>query len=108
MSPWEARVDLAFGHALRIIAVGPLAEAKPEVCLFLADRYWRLADHHGVRGRERAALRLERKAVRYFAEGGGEHPPPVAIAAAMPVPRRPRITWAVYGSRRGPEPPDAA
>ena len=108
LSPWEARFDLAFAHALRIIAVGRLAEAEPELCLFLADRYWRLADHHGIRGRERAARRLARKAERYFAEGGGEHPPPVAVAVAMPVPRRPSITWAVSGSRRGQEPPDAA
>src|SRR5438046_2285818 len=47
--PWEARMDVAFAHLIRILAVGRLAEAKPEVCLFLADRYWRLADHHALK-----------------------------------------------------------
>jgi|SRR5712692_203239 len=108
VTPWEARMDVAFAHVLRILAVGRLAEAKPEVCLFLADRYWRLADHHAFKGRQRAARRLQIKAERYYAAGGGENPPPLAVAAAMPVPRRPEITWAVARLRRGLDPPDAA
>ena len=108
VSPWEVRMDVAFAHLIRILAVGRLAEAKPEVCLFLADRYWRLADHHAFKGRQRAARRLPIKAERYYAAGGGEDPPPLAVAAAMPVPRRPEITWAVARPRRSPDPPDAA
>ena len=108
VSPWEARMDVAFAHLIRILAVGRLAEAKPEVCLFLADRYWRLADHHAFKGRQRAARRLQIKAERYYAAGGGEDPPPLAVAAAMPVPRRPEIIWAAARPPGSPDPPDAA
>jgi hypothetical protein len=101
-------MDVAFAHLIRILAVGRLAEGKPEVCLFLADRYWRLADHHAFKGRQRAARRLRIKAERWYAAGGGEDPPPLAVAAAMPVPRRPEITWAVARPRGSPDPPDAA
>jgi len=101
-------MDVAFGHALRLVAVGPLAEARPEFCLFLADRYWRLADWHQLRGRERAARRLRRKGDRYWLAGGGEDPPPVAVAAAMPIPRRPSVTWVVGARGGGRQPPDAA
>src|SRR3989442_326231 len=100
LTPGESRKGGAFAQLLRILAVGRLADAKPEVCLFLADRYWRLADHHAFKGRQRAARRLQIKAERYYAEGGGENPPPLAVAAAMPVPRRPEITWAVARPRR--------
>jgi hypothetical protein len=106
VSPWQTRFDLAFAHGLRLVGWGELAEVRPDLCLFLADRYWRLADYHRVQGRERAARRLEQKAERYFVEGGGEDPPPTAVAVAMPVPTRPRITWA--RARRGGLPPDAA
>ena len=108
VSPWEARMDVAFAHLIRILAVASLVEAKPEVCLFLADRYWRLADHHAFKGRQRAARRLQIKAERYYAAGGGEDPPPLAVAAAMPVPRRPEIIWAVAKPPGTPDPPDAA
>jgi len=101
-------MDVAFGHALRLVAVGPLAEARPALYLFLADRYWRLADWHQLRGRERAARRLRRKGDHYWLAGGGEDPPPVAVAAAMPIPRRPSITRVVGAGAGRREPPDAA
>jgi hypothetical protein len=108
MSPWEARVDVAFGHGLRLLASGRLAEARPDICLFLADRYWRLADWHAAKGHERRARRLHARGDRFWVAGGGEDPPPLAVAAAMPIPRRPSITWAVGNRSRRPEPPDAA
>src|SRR6058998_600068 len=108
VSPWEARMDVAFAHLIRILAVASLVEAKPEVCLFLADRYWRLADHHAFKGRQRAARRLQIKAERWYAAGGGEVPPPLAVAAPMPDPRRPEITGAVARPLGSPAPPDAA
>jgi hypothetical protein len=104
VSVLELRMDVAFAHALRVVARGRLAEARPDVCLFLADRYWRLAAHHASRGRIRAARRHEAKAERYYVSGGGEHPPPLATAAALPVPSRPAL-WAFAGR---PGPPDAA
>ena len=108
MSPWEARVDVAFGHGLRALASGRLAEADPDICLFLADRYWRLADWHATKGRVRRADRLRARGDRFWIAGGGEDPPPLALAAAMPIPRRPSITWAVGNRAPRPEPPDAA
>lgn len=108
MSPWEARVDLAFGHGLRVLAFGNLAEARPNICLLLADRYWRLADWHAASGHERRARRLRGRGDRFWIAGGGQDPPPLAVAAAMPIPRRPSITWAVGNRPRNPEPRDAA
>jgi len=108
ISPWEARADVAFGHGLRLIAVGRLAEAQPDIYLFLADRYWRLADWHASKGRERTARRLRAKGDRYWLAGGGEDPPPIAVAAAMPIPQRPSITWAARPRPSKPGPPDAA
>jgi hypothetical protein len=108
MSPWEARADLAFGHGLRVLAFGTLAEARPDICLFLADRYWRLADWHAAQGHEATARRLRVKGDRYWIAGGGQDPPPLAVAAAMPVRQRPSLTWAVANRSRDPGPPDAA
>src|SRR6185436_6763273 len=103
-----ARADVAFGHGLRVLASGSLAEARPEICLFLADRYWRLADWHAGKRHERRAHRLRARGDRFWVEGGGQDPPPLAVAAAMPIPQRPSITRAVATRFRSPGPPDAA
>jgi len=108
MSPWEARADIVLGHGLRVLASGTFAEARPDIYLFLADRYWRLADWHAAKGHERRARRLRARGDQFWIEGGGQDPPPLAMAAAMPVPRRPSITSAVGSPSRKPEPPDAA
>lgn len=94
-------MDLAFGHGLRVLAVGSLAQARPDIYLFLADRYWRLADWHASRGRERTARRLRARGESFWLAGGGQDPPPLAVAAAMPIPRRPSVTYAV--GRRSPD-----
>ena len=96
MSPWRARIDLAFGHALRLLALGPLADARPQIYRFLADRYWRLADWHAANGHERTARRLRARGDYYWGVGGGEDPPPAAVAAAMAIPRRASLFWAVW------------
>jgi hypothetical protein len=83
------------------------AAVKPDVYLFLGDRYWRLARRHFLRGRQRNAERLVRKARRYFKAGGGPEPPPLA-AASMPIPGTPSLTWAVGRTRASRGPDDAA
>lgn len=57
---------------------------RPEVHLFLADRYGRLARHHGRLGHKARASSLDRKAEEHFRLGGGQPPPAVAMAMARP------------------------
>jgi hypothetical protein len=46
-SPWVWRFDVVSGRALLWIAtVESNGEVHPDVYLYLADRYWRLAAHH--------------------------------------------------------------
>ena len=105
---WLLQTDVGWGRVLLSIAtMRSGAEVRPEVYLFLGDRYWRLARRHFVRGRQASAQRLVRKARFYFKEGGGPEPPPLA-AASMPIPERPSFTSAIAasGARGGPD--DAA
>lgn len=99
------RADVAWGRALLALARD---DARPELHYFLFDRYFRLAEHHRRRGREARADRLRRVAEWHLERGGHEPPPAVAAAAALPVPRRPALTWAVAGRPEPPEPPNAA
>src|SRR2546425_10037222 len=91
ISPWVLRLDLVSGRALLwVVEVLRAGEAHPEVYLYLADRYWRLAAHCERRGRSRRAQRLAAKARHYLGD-----PLPPAAALAMPVPRRPSFTAAI-------------
>lgn len=94
-SPWRLRFDIGSTLALVWIA-NPSGRRllNPEVHLYLADRYGWLARHHRVRGNTRRAARLERKAERHFALGGGDPLRPAA-ARAMPIPRPPTFVDAV-------------
>jgi len=105
---WRLQADVAFVRAvLSVATVREGAEVRPEVYLFLGDRYWRLAKRHFDSGRQRQAERLEKRARFYFRQGGGPDPPPLA-AAAMPVPAFPSLLWAVAGASRRGGPDDAA
>ena len=97
---WRLYGDLAWGHCLlSIVTVRDEPTIAPDVYLFLGDRYWWLARRHFVRGRQRRAERLVRRARRYFRLGGGPEPPPLA-AASLPLPHVPSFTSAVgLGSR---------
>ena len=99
-SRWRLYGDLAWGHCLlSIVTVRDEPTIAPDVYLFLGDRYWWLARRHFVRGRQRRAERLVRRARRYFRLGGGPEPPPLA-AASLPLPHVPSFTSAVgLGSR---------
>jgi len=94
------QADVAWGRSLLAVAtMHERANVRPEIFLFLGDRYWRLARRHFVEGRQKNAERLVRKARTYFRAGGGPEPPPLS-AASMPIPDVPSFTWAV-GVRRG-------
>jgi hypothetical protein len=86
-SPWRLRFDIGSTLALVWIA-DPTGRRplNPDVHLYLADRYGRLARHHRLRGNTRRAAPLENKAERHFELGGGDAPRPAA-AMAMPIPR---------------------
>jgi hypothetical protein len=87
-SAWRLRWDLWSVQALlRLALVGRDAEARPEVHLFLADRYARLAACQSRRGRRRAAARLMLKSDAHLALGGGDDGLPYAAAMGMPRPR---------------------
>src|SRR5438046_9058467 len=76
ISPWVLRFDLVSGRALLwVVEVRRAGEVHPEVYLYLADRYWRLAAHYERRGRPRWAQRLAAKANRYRELGAGESGP---------------------------------
>jgi hypothetical protein len=83
------------------------AAVRPDIYLFLGDRYWRLARRHFLRGRQRNAERLVRGARLYFKAGGGPEPPPLA-AASMPIPAAPSFTSAVGRASGAGGPSDAA
>jgi hypothetical protein len=106
-SAWRLRLDIGTTHALVWIA-NPTGRRllNPEVHLYLADRYGRLARHHRLHGNARRAERLERKAERHFELGGGDAPRPAA-AMAMPIPRPPTFVDAV-AHREADDSDDAA
>jgi len=94
-SPWRLHADLAWGRLLAAVAtLDEEATLRPDVHLFLGDRYWWLARRHHLRGRQRRAERLLRKARFHLRLGGGPEPPPFA-AAVMPIPRPAFFTSAI-------------
>jgi hypothetical protein len=104
-SPWRLWLDIESVRVLVwVAAVGRNAEPRAEVHLFLADRYSRLSLLYIERAPAKAE-RLQEKAEAHY-EAAGIHPLPPAVAAAMPVPRRPISTNAI--GRRLPPRDDAA
>ena len=102
------QADVAWGRALlSIVTMHEGAVVRPDVYLFLGDRYWRLARRHFVGGRQKSAERLVRKARFYFKAGGGPEPPPLA-AASMPIPETPSFTAASERARGSGGPNNAA
>ena len=107
LSMWQLRWDLATTHVLVWIARPSVEkELRPEVHLFLADRYGRLARHHQRLGHVKRAIELNQKAEEYCRLGGWNEPPP-AVAMAMPVPR-PRLLVDAVARPRPWDPDDAA
>jgi len=85
-SKWRLRYDLITGLALLWVAsAGRSASAKPDVHLYLSDRYARLANFYSSTGAHTKAQRLLGKAEFHYREAGVTDPPPAA-ALAMPIP----------------------
>lgn len=105
-SAWRLRWDVGSTHVLLWLA-NPSGEhvVRPEVHLFLADRYGWLARHHRRLDHVGRAKDLDHKAEEHFRLGGSCEPPP-AVAVAMPHPRRRGLVEAV--ARMGPTRPDDA
>jgi hypothetical protein len=107
VSVWWLRLDLLWVlFLLRVFTAGREGEIKPEVHLFLGDRYWRLADYYAEKGSVRKAVRLRARANSHL--GLGHWNPPLPPAMAMAVPRRPTFTEAIGWGTSGRPPDDAA
>ncbi len=94
-SPWRLRFDI--GSILALVWIANPTGRKhlnPEVHLYLADRYGRLARHYQLRGNPRRAARFDSKAEHHFELGGG-YPPRPAVAMAMAIPKPPIFLDAV-------------
>jgi len=106
-SPWRLRYDLLSIRALLAVAKARrLGSPRPEVHLYLGDRYERLADHYGRRGARTRAQHLAEKARWHYAQAGFDDFPRAA-AMAMPVPR-PHIFIDVRGRYLDNQGPDDA
>ena len=104
--PWQLRGDLIVTNAiLWVVSARRVGEPKPEVHLYLYDRYSRLAEHYQRRGKRKKASRLRAKAEEHY-KRSGRTGPPYAAAMAMPRPRSPFFTRAASGRHRDPD--DAA
>jgi hypothetical protein len=103
----QLRLDIAWvSFLVGILTTGHRGEPKPEIHLFLGDRYWRLSEHHERKGSKRKAARLRATAERHLRLGGWQPTLPPAVAMAMPVPRPPLRD--LIGRRVEHRPPDAA
>jgi hypothetical protein len=88
ISSWRIRYDLLSTRLLLALTIaGRQRELRPEVHEFLADRYWRLAEHWRRAGWRAHADSLAGKAAAH-AEAAGDDLPP---AAAMGLPRQRRV-----------------
>ena len=107
-SAWRLRYDVLSVRVM-VLLVGGIGQEglKPEVHLYLGDRYERLAGHLARQGSRERARRFNDKARWHYAQAGFDDFPRAA-AMAMPVPR-PRIFTDARGARIGPRNPrDAA
>lgn len=108
VSAWRLRYDVISVRAMLLLVGGVRQEdVKPEIHLYLGDRYERLADYYARRGAHAHASRLGAKAQWHYAQGGFDDTPRAA-AMAMPIPR-PRLFTDARGQHgdRG-SPPGAA
>jgi hypothetical protein len=106
-SAWRLRYDVLSVRVMLLLVGGiTQADLKPEVHLFLGDRYERLADHLARRGSMDRANRLSDKARWHYAQARFDDFPRAA-AMAMPVPR-PRIFTDARARRLDRRDPDDA
>ena len=108
-SALRLRIDILVAHLLLVVAkAGKSGEPNSDVCYYLGDRYWWLAEYFRRRGASKKASQFQVKAEWYLSESGWWNGGPYGGALAMPVPERPRFTAAIgWRPRQGP-PDDAA
>ena len=103
-SIWGLRVDLASAKALLWVGLrSESSDLRPEVHLYLYDRYWRLGVCHEKAGRIRKAREFKARAEHHWRLWGGGGPP-VAVATAMR-PQRPSARTLAFGGS-GPQSSD--
>lgn len=102
------RIDIFVAHLLLVVAkAGKSGEPNPDVCYYLGDRYWRLAEIYRRHGASERARQLQDKAEWYLRASGWWKGGPYGGALAMPIPKRPTFTAAIgWRPRQGP--PDNA
>ena len=102
------RIDIFVAHLLLVIAkAGKSGEPNAEVCFYLGDCYWRLAECYRGRGAIAKANMLHAKAESYLRASGWWNGGPYGGALAMQAPERPTFTAAI-GWRPRQRPPDDA
>ena len=108
-SALRLRIDILVAHFLLVVAkAGKSGEPNSDVCYYLGDRYWWLAEHFRGRDASKKASQFQVKAEWYLREIGWWNGGPYGGALAMPIPTRPTFTAAIgWRPRQGP-PDDAA
>jgi hypothetical protein len=107
LAAWRLRLDILFVRALLALTCREPDELRPEVHLYLGERYERLAAHVARRGARARAKRLDDRAQWHYARVPFDDPPRAA-AMAMPVPRRGIFTDARARRARSSGPRDIA
>lgn len=103
------RVDILVALFLLLVAkAGQDGEPNSDVCYYLGDRYWRLADYYSDQGSEKKAQRFRNKAESNLRASGYWNGGPYGGALAMPIPKRPTFTAAIGARPRHGPPDDAA
>ena len=105
---WRLRMDVAWIHVIRrMVDPAGRRQLNPEVHLYLADRYARLAQCYDGLGNQKKTARFKEKAAHHFHLGGGNRPrPAAAMRASVPEPRT--FTEAIGKPFESDEGPDDA
>src|SRR5258706_9214703 len=104
----QLRIDIFLAHLLLVMAkAGKSGKPNADVCYYLGDRYWRLAECYRGRGRSAKASEFQIKAEHYVRESGWWNGGPYGGAMAMPIPKRPTFAAAI-GGRPQPGAPHVA
>lgn len=107
-SALRLRIDILVAPILLFLAkAGKSGEPNSDVCYYLGDRYWRLAECYRGRGVSGKASEFQAKAEWYLRESGWWNGGPYGGALAMPIPKRLTFTAAI-GWRPRQRPPDDA
>jgi hypothetical protein len=102
------RIDIFLAHLLLVMAkAGKSGEPNAEVCFYLGDCCWRLAECDRGKGAIAKARTLQTKAESYLRQSGWWNGGPYGGAMAMPIPKRPTFAAAI-GWRHQEGPPDDA